>query len=390
MKIGTPAAGPISNLLIPKDLGKNNFDLLRFLLAASVIYSHCFVLLYIKMKDVEPLRLVTQNQVDFGGIAVSFFFVISGFLIVRSFHHNPAFYNYFVKRILRIFPGFIAAFLASVFIIGLLGTGDAAHRWGHWRSYLHSLKLKRIAWQLATLEAPRGARTFASNPLPDMINESLWTIQYEFLCYVVVPLLGVAGMMKRRWIALLCFLIAYIVLALQTFNIVTFYGYDNIWNWVLPYPSEVPRFIAYFFAGTCVYLYRHSLVRNRQVAFLSVALLCVTAQWAPFVKLALPLAGVYLLFYVAYHPRAPFHRFAARGDFSYGLYLYGWPVQQLVVYLFAARLTAHQLFFTAFPITLLLAYGSWHLVEKRFLKMKHLLQNKKEVRVKPMQPIVES
>jgi peptidoglycan/LPS O-acetylase OafA/YrhL len=107
-------------LLLPRELNKNNFDLLRFLLAASVIYSHCFVLYYQKMEDVETLRLLTRNQVDFGGIAVSFFFVISGFLIVRSYAFSTSLPAYFTKRVLRIVPGFAVAFVISVFALGAL------------------------------------------------------------------------------------------------------------------------------------------------------------------------------------------------------------------------------------------------------------------------------
>ena len=185
-------------LLIPKELNRNNFDLLRFLLAACVIYSHCFVLIYLKMEDVETLRTLTRNQVDFGGIAVSFFFAISGFLIVRSFEHSRSTYDYFVKRLLRILPGFCVAFLVSVCLFGVLGTVTAAHKWGDWNTYLVHLNVRRIIWQFFTLEAPLGAQTFLQNPLPNHINDSLWTIQCEFLCYMLVPLLGFVSMVKRK------------------------------------------------------------------------------------------------------------------------------------------------------------------------------------------------
>jgi peptidoglycan/LPS O-acetylase OafA/YrhL len=357
-------------LLLPRELNKNNFDLLRFLLAACVIYSHCFVLFYQKMEDVETLRLLTRNQVDFGGIAVSFFFVISGFLIVRSYAFSTSLRAYFTKRVLRIVPGFAVAFLISVFVLGALGTATAAHPFGNWSTYLSGMSIRRIIWQLFTLEAPRGARTFTSNPLPNMVNESLWTIQYEFLCYLLVPLVGLAGLVKRRWFVLACFLVAYVLFAIKRMKLVDMYAYDNEWNLLLPYPSELPRFFAFFFAGASFYLYRHHIVRSRAITALCVALLGLTAWWGSGLNLALPLAGTYLLFYIAYHPRIRYHNFAKKGDYSYGLYLYGWPVQQLVLYFFATHLNAHSLFLLSFPVTLAAAYFSWHAVEKRFLKMK--------------------
>lgn len=360
--------------LVPTELNRNNFDLLRFLLATGVIYSHCFVIFYGKMEDVEPLRVLSRNQLDFGGMAVSFFFVISGFLIVRSFEYSRSTYAYFIKRLLRIVPGFFVAFLISVFVLGLIGTATSAHPWGDVRTYFSGMSKKRIPWQLFTLEAPKGAKTFGRNPLPDMINESLWTIQYEAICYMLVPLLGLVGMMKRKSAALVSFLLAYGLLMLQELNVINLYSYDNIWNWFVPYPSELPRLFAFFFAGACVYLYRHRMVRNQYLALLAIASLIVTSPWPPFMKLMLPIAGTYLLFYVAYHPRIQFHQFAKRGDFSYGLYLYGWPIQQVIMYFLAPHLNAHRLFLIAFAVTFLAAYGSWHLVEAPFLKMKGKLR----------------
>jgi peptidoglycan/LPS O-acetylase OafA/YrhL len=375
-----PPKQAAKTLLISKELNRNNFDLLRFLLATCVIYSHCFVLLYAKMEDVEPLRLLTRNQVDFGGIAVSFFFVISGFLIVRSFEHSHSTYDYFVKRILRIVPGFAVAFLVSLVVLGFLGTATAEHKWGDWHSYFSNLNINRITWQFFMLEAPKGARTFASNPLPNRINDSLWTIQYEALCYLLVPLLGIASVAKRKGAVLFCFFSAYVLLILHALKVAALFAYDNEWNWVLPFPSELPRLFAFFFAGACVYLYRHSLVRSRYLLMLSLASLIAAAWWVPMLKIVLPVAGTYLLFYIAYHPHIPFHHFARWGDFSYGLYLYGWPIQQLIIYLWAPQLRAHGLFLVVFPLTLLAACGSWYLVEKPFLKMKK--QIRKQVFVK--------
>ena len=374
MNVVPPSERVAQKRLIPTELNRNNFDLLRFLLATSVIYSHCFVIYYGQMEDVEPLRALSRNQLDFGGIAVSFFFVISGFLIVRSFEYSRSTFEYFIKRLLRIVPGFFVAFLISVFLFGLVGTATSAHPWGDWRAYFSGMSKKRIPWQLFTLEAPKGAKTFARNPLPDMINESLWTIQYEFLCYMLVPLLGFIMLVKRKSAALISFLIAYGLFCLITCKVVNVYGYDNPWNWVLPYPSELPRLFSFFFAGSCVYLYRHRIIRSRYLALLAFASLVVASQWPPVMKLVLPFAGTYLLFYVAYHPRIPFHHFAKRGDFSYGLYLYGWPIQQLIMYFLAPHLNAHRLFLLAFPSTLLAAYFSWHLIEAPFLKMKGQLR----------------
>ena len=86
--------------------------------------------------------------------------------------------------------------------------------------------------------------------------------------------------------------------------------------------------------------------------------------------MVLPLAGSYFLFFLVFHPRIPFGGFAKYGDFSYGVYLYGWPVQALVFYFFKDYIHPYSFFFIALPISVLMAFLSWHLVEKRLLKLK--------------------
>ena len=139
---------------------------------------------------------------------------------------------------------------------------------------------------------------------------------------------------------------------------------------MLPYPSQLPRLFAFFFAGACMFLYRHIITRSPLLVVLSVASLVLAAFVAPLLKIILPVSGTYLLFYLAYHPRIRWHAFARKGDFSYGLYLYGWPVQQLMLYFLGAQIGAYLLFLISLPVTLLFAFASWHLVEQPFLKWK--------------------
>jgi peptidoglycan/LPS O-acetylase OafA/YrhL len=361
--------------LFPVDLNKNNFDCIRFFLAVAVIYSHCFVISYAKIFDTEPISIFTHNQVDLGGVAVSCFFIISGFLIVKSFENSSAISEYIVKRLLRILPGFYVAFLISVLVFGGLGTVTQAHKFGQWRSYFHSIGIKKTVTQFFTLEAPRSAKTFSKNPLPNMINEAFWTIQYEFFCYLLVPLLGLVNILKRKWMAVVFFLIAYILLVLQITGLIPQnLGYSG--NAEFLYPSEMPRLFSFFFAGTCFYFFRARIKVNRFLVLLAVASVLFGAWWVRAFNMLFPISGTYLLFVFAYSPRIQFHDFAKKGDFSYGLYLYGWPIQQLVMYFFAKHIDANRLFFIAFPLVFIVAYLSWHFVEVPFLKMKKVMKKK--------------
>jgi peptidoglycan/LPS O-acetylase OafA/YrhL len=362
-----------NKLLIPTELSRNNFDFLRFFLAVIVIYSHCFMIYYGDNEGTEPAILFTHNQADLGDIAVCFFFIISGFLVVKSFENSGTISEYLVKRILRICPGFFVAFIISVFVFGALGALFSSHIIDHLKYYFQSFNIKRLTLQFFTLEVPNGPKTFSGAPLPNLINQSFWTIQMEFTCYLIVPLLALSGMLKRKWLALSFFLVFYNLLVLQMVNVIpsTFVKQRN---WVFLYPSEIPRLFAFFFAGACFYLFRDHIKFSKLLILLSIVVTVFACLWLQGFYIVFPFTGTYLIFCFAYNPRIRFYDFAKRGDLSYGLYLYGWPVGQLVMYFFGKHIDANRLFFISFPIVFLSAYLSWHIVEDPFLKMKRFIK----------------
>jgi len=126
--------------------------------------------------------------------------------------------------------------------------------------------------------------------------------------------------------------------------------------------------VTYFLAGCLAYLLREKLPHSRLVAVASifVILLCHSGHFND----ALPLAGTYLLLYFAFSKSVRFPHFGGKVDLSYGLYLYGWPVEQLLVYYFRAHLSPFSLISLAFPISALLAWGSWTLIERPCLRLK--------------------
>ncbi|WP_207432107.1 acyltransferase family protein [Sabulibacter ruber] len=357
-----------SDLLISPTLQNNNFDVLRFALAVTVIYSHCYVIYYGKTIDVEPFMVITQNQADLGSVAVNCFFAISGFLIVRSFQNTSSIPSYLKKRILRIYPGFLVAFALSMLVIAPLSTIDNSHPQGNVTAYFQEFRGKAFLLNLFTLQTQRAPWSFQDNPLPNMINESLWTIQYEFICYLIVPVLALLGLLKGKWQPLVLFGISYLFFALQ--EVAHWFQWENYQGRIMSHPLYLPKFITYFMAGACFFLYRNHIKRSFGLIIVSIVALIVSCIWLPYFNLVAPFAGSYVLFYLAYHPTLPFPRFARKGDFSYGLYLYAWPVQQLVLAIAGEHLNIYLLFILSGFISFIAAFVSWHVVEKPFLKLK--------------------
>lgn len=124
------------------------------------------------------------------------------------------------------------------------------------------------------------------------------------------------------------------------------------------------------------YCYRSCIPASSKLFAVSLAVLVAASFKPPWFEVLLPVLGSYALFYIAFHPGIRLHNFARYGDFSYGLYLFAFPIQQLLVRYFGAELTPYRLFLTAFPLTLLCAAFSWHFVEKPCLRLKTLLSRK--------------
>jgi peptidoglycan/LPS O-acetylase OafA/YrhL len=364
-----------------ENLRDNNFDLLRFVLAVMVIFSHSYVIYSGKLTDTEPGMIFTQNQTDLGGIAVDFFFIISGFLILQSYLYSGSTTNYLKKRFLRIYPGYFVAFALSILLFGPLGT-LLDHSMTSLAHYFDTINKKRLILNLFTLQKPIGGQTFTWLPLPSMLNESLWTIEYEFLCYLILPLVLFRSFLNKKWPIVVLFIMVYVVVAVQHFlpTLLTEQRFPAKLLYIID-PVLVPRLLIYFLAGSCFYLYRNKIPRTNTIALVATVVTVLSCVWFKGLELVLPVTGTYLVFYMAFHPRIKLSGFAKKGDLSYGMYLYAWPVQQTITYLLYKHLNPFLLFVLTVPVTYLLAWLSWHYIEKVFLKFK---KNKVELTTGPV------
>lgn len=325
----------------------NNLTALRWLAALMVLYGHAFVFL----GQHEPLFL---GMMPLGPLGVWIFFSISGYLIMQSWTHDPHLLRFLAKRALRIFPALTVCILLSIFVLGpSLTTLDLATyfkspiTWG----YLDNI------WLYITYQLPG---VFAANKIPHAVNGSLWSLPVEFFMYLVLAFIGMLKAPRLTWIVL--------ALVLITLSIT--------WARVTPdmlviYRTDVRQVVicgAYFVVGAAFYRYQVARFFNlSSVGALTLVWLSLSVSVdlfmlsslviLPFVALGFGLAnGTWL-------------SKLSRYDYSYGIYIYAFPVQQSLVYLFPQQtLTEHLL--TAGPITILLAGLSWHLIEKRALGYK--------------------
>lgn len=332
---------------------ENNLNAMRLLLALMVIFSHSFILT-LGNEHSEPLLAASKSCATLGYVAVDLFFFLSGLPITASWERSPSLENYLRKRVLRIFPGFIVATLFTGAVVWLFSPEYRA---------LNSLFggegwFGRLAHDCVFLDntSNGGPGIFANNPASGGANGSLWTIQREFQCYLIVAVLGLLGLLRRRWLVLLAFGFVYLKYARATQAGLNVTDLDR-------------RFLTLFLAGSCAWLWREKIPLHGGFAVLSLAGLVAAALMPPLFPVAIPVCGGYLALWLGYAHPVRAARWCDRTDLSYGTYLYAFPIQQLLAMHPALREPWIN-FVLAVPATLLLAALSWRFVEKPWLGRK--------------------
>lgn len=329
----------------------NNLNLIRVLAALAVLVSHAWPISR-GFGEIQPLNRLTGY--DMGALAVYVFFCISGFLIARSFERQPTLRHWLLARALRLFPALLVMLLLMVLVLGPLVTALPAGAY-----FSHPATLGYLPNNLSlALRQPWLPGVFEATPYGGETNGSLWTLYYEVLCYGAVMVMGLLGAF-RRWGPLVAATLLYVA--------------ANVIVLVLPeeaVPGGFRTFLALgmpFAVGVAFYLCRGWLPLHPAILAVLVAG-AVLVKDTPLYQPALVLALGYGVFVLAFLPGGFIRRYNRVGDFSYGIYIYAWPIQQTVVLLFGA-MSPFMNIALALPVTLALAWLSWNLVEKPALAL---------------------
>ncbi len=330
----------------------NNFGLLRLVLALAVVVSHAFSVATGRGED-EPWFHATGFTL--GEHAVNGFFAISGFLVTMSFDRR-GWRDYVLARTLRIAPGLIAATLVVALVLGGVMTRLDV------RTYLADPQLWRfVSGTLTTFKSASFLPgVFEDNPLRSPMG-TVWTLKYETLCYLGVLAAGVAGLHLRPRLALGAGVLLLGATVLR--EVFTPDGPKGI--------ETALRLPLIFLAGGLLYLFRERVTLSLPALALALAALSLLSP-TPLYKAALYLVTAWGVLVLALAPALTRRRSEPPSDLSYGVYLYGWPVQQASHALFPA-MGAFVLFWPALVVTLVVALLSWHLVEKPALALKRRL-----------------
>ncbi|POR47675.1 peptidoglycan/LPS O-acetylase OafA/YrhL [Paraburkholderia eburnea] len=257
---------------------------------------------------------------------------------------------------MRLYPAFIVASVLSVFVVGPLGASTA--------QYFSDWSAHKFFADLVGLRQPRTPDVFANSPVPS-VNGSMWTITFELRCYLLMTVLGLCGVMKRRW--------AILVLALAV-NVAAIAGAPEHRGEQGDALFGVSGFMLWFaslyLAGVCFYLFRERLrLRGRFAVFALIGFCAALFAPGAVMRAATVTLGAYALFYIGQRQSPLLAKLRTSDDLSYGLYLYGWPVTQLLA-LWLPSIAPLALFACVTAICVPLAYASWRGVESPALRLK--------------------
>lgn len=324
----------------------DNFDFLRLCAACLVLFCHQYSVL----GRTEPALFPGQNLANVG---VLIFFSISGYLVTQSWCRDPHALRFILKRFLRIWPGIAVVTLLCAFVLGPIVTTLP------WKSYfaapeffdyLGNLRLVRLLYVLPGV--------FETNPYPQVVDGPLWTISIELRWYLILLAAGLTGLLRRRWLV-----------AASSAAFV-------LWYFVVENGAMKPQyeFGLFFCAGACLALFREEW-QTRPFVLSAIAAAAATAACV-FGKYNLALVGALPVFIVLAGTRSTpvLNRCGRFGDFSFGIYIYAFPVQQTIVWATGKDMSfAYGLALSAL-VTLVCAVLSWHLVERPALSLKRSLQ----------------
>ena len=326
----------------------NNLNLVRAVAATGVLVSHAWPIA-LGTGTPEPLSRLSGGM-TLGTACVVVFFAISGFLITASWDRSRAVGPFLRARVLRLWPGLaVSLALVALVMAPLVADRPAAAQIadpGTWTFLLRNLLLVSPQYTLPEV--------FEGNPYP-AVEGSIWTLVHEVACYAGVLALGVAGLLadrnRMRW-SLVALFAAWLLLV-------------PLASTLHPKLVDLHRLSLPFLMGGALYAWRDRVPMNGAAALLAlVAALSAGHVLSEPAAHVLRCAGLlYATFWIGYVPAGRMRLYNRAGDYSYGIYIYAFPIQGLVVWAFGPQGPWTNVALSL-PPTLLLAALSWHLVEK--------------------------
>lgn len=337
--------------------GANSYSVLRIIAAVLVIWTHSFSVVG-GPDAAEPLKALTGWSI--GSHAVNIFFALSGFMVAASWERSRNLADFVMARALRVVPALVCVNLFILIFAGIfLTTVSPSEFWSVENAggfLANTLLLFKASSTLVGV--------FADNPWQHFVNIPIWTIKFELLCYATLAIIMVlVGLFRPS--ATLCKL-GLGALFGACVIVMLWKGEPSQFE----FAGNFARFLFAFYLGVAAWFARHRIVLS--ASYLMVISLPLAAAIAVGSTLVFPLsilAAAYLSFWAGSFQTGLLQRAADRTDLSYGLYIFGFFIQQYLVYVFPGQsVTANAI--TATVLAGIFAWISWTLIERPALDLR--------------------
>lgn len=346
----------------------NSLGFIRLILASAVIFDHAFPL---GGFGADPFFTLTRGQASMGSIAVAGFFAISGYLIAKS-GMSADVVQFMWRRFLRIFPAYWVVLLFTAFIVApILWVSQGDNFLSYFRSSPNgALHYFTANWTLNI--GTYGIHDLLTNTTPygrsihgSALNGSIWTLVYEWGCYLLVAVLLVFGVLKRARVV-----VPLITLFLAAVQVVTIVDPSAV-NTILPLLSDGYRvqLTLTFMYGACLAVYSKQVPYTNGLGILSGLVMLYTLRYGGFSLLGTA-AGAYFVMYLGARLPKQLQWVGAKNDYSYGVYIYGFLVEQVLAFAGLYKFGYLPYVLVSLVVSLGLAWLSWHGIEKWAMSLK--------------------
>lgn len=324
-----------------QDITKNNFDFIRVLLAFIVFLGHLGTL-----SASKELKILENSPIE---IAVFGFFIVSGFLIARSYDRSSSLKSYLKKRINRIVPAYLLVIFLCATLLSLVSTYSFTEYFSNTQVY------KYLFWNSLFLnfKAPWLPGVFGNQA----VNGALWTLKVEMCYYFCVPLLFLLFGKNNKYRTLSLIIIYF--LSLVYLNYFEALGKISM-------AKQIPGVLCYFIPGMLIYFNFDQFIKYKNTLII-IALITVWIDLIFDIKLFSPAMIAIIVLYIAYSFKF-LNNFGKYGDFTYGIYIFHFPMIRTFTTLgLFAHYNPYIMAVLCALLVIAVGVASWHLYEKRFL-----------------------
>ena len=328
----------------------NSFNEIRLLLAVTVLFAHTSVL-----ASIGEIKWILSWFDSY--FAISGFFAISGYLVTQSYLRSNSTKIYYYKRLRRIYPAYFVVIIYCL-IIGYISS--------HYNGSEFFFNHQTIEYLLANLSflnflQPELPGSLSKNNIA-ALNGSLWTIKVELMLYVCLPLVLISFNRVGIWLTVFLFLIFGFCYQVYFTEYFPHRLGDTL---ARQFPGQLPFFVMgsalactklpknFIYLAIIILFVFHWLVLSK---IMNVHLTMI----ADFVLLPLAVVLIGKSRYISVGV-------GRIGDLSYGIYLFHFPTIQIFEYYGLYQMSPLAALIGSTGVTIIIAFFSWHLVEKKFL-----------------------